>query len=419
MKNKKWVGKITRKVYDKILSEEFKEGARMREEDFTRNRKVNFPETVLFILSGTKKSLQSAVYTFFKEMKIQEESYSKQAFSKGRQRIKPEAFRELFDTVTAEFYVNAEVKKYRGFRVSAIDGTKYNLPNTPELTEKYGIQKSTNQVQALGSCLYDVLNGILLDVQLFPYNASERALAELHIDALKNIEHNQELLLMDRGYPSAALLKKIAENGFHFVARCDFSFIKSMSLTDNDCTLEHKFQNGISCKLRVIKFKLKNATEEILVTNIFDESYTIEDFKEIYHLRWGIEEKYDDLKNKLQIENFSGTSPIAILQDFYATMFLSNLASVLMFDCADEIDKKYNTRDLKYKYKANVSMTISLLKVDLIALLSVESDRKRAKLLNQLYSRLMDCVVPIRDDRTYPHNRKHLSLKFPNNRKSL
>ena len=180
MKNKKWVGKITRKVYDKILSEEFREGARMREEDFTRNRKVNFPETVLFILSGTKKSLQSAVYTFFKEMKIQEESYSKQAFSKGRQRIKPEAFRELFDTVTAEFYENAEVKKYRGFRVSAIDGTKYNLPNTPELTEKYGIQKSTNQVQALGSCLYDVLNGILLDVQLFPYNASERALAELH-----------------------------------------------------------------------------------------------------------------------------------------------------------------------------------------------------------------------------------------------
>lgn len=419
MKNKKWVGKIARKVYDKILSEEFKEGAKMREEDFTRNRKVNFPETILFILSGTKKSLQSAVYTFFKEMKIQEESYSKQAFSKGRQRIKPEAFRELFDTVTTEFYENAAIKKYRGFRVLAIDGTKYNLPNTPELTEKYGIQKSTNQVQALGSCLYDVLNGMLLDVQLFPYNANERILAALHIDSLTDMAHDKELLLMDRGYPSADLLKKIADNGLHFVARCDFSFIKAMSVTGDDCTLEHKFLKGICSKLRVVRFRLKNGADEILVTNIFDEDFKIEDFKAIYHLRWGIEEKYDDLKNKLQIENFSGTTAIAVLQDFYATMFLSNLASAMVCDYADEIDKKYNTRELKYKYKANISMTISLLKADLIELLTVESDRKRTKLLNQLYARLMDCVVPIRDDRSYPHNKKHLSLKFPNNRKSL
>lgn len=419
MKSKKCIGKIIKTVYDKIQSKEFKEGAKMHDKDFTRNRKMNFSETVLFILSGTKKSLQSALYTFFKEMKIQEETYTKQAFSKGRQRIKPEAFHELFNTITNEFYENADTKKYRGYRISAIDGTKYNLPNTEELTEKYGVQKSTNQVQALGSCLYDVLNGMLLDVQLFPYNANERKLAEIHIEALKNIGTGNELLLMDRGYPSSELFKKIEEKGFKFAARCEPNFIRAMSLKGNDCTVEHKFKSGIICKLRIVRFELNNGNEEIIATNIFDEEYTIEDFKNIYHLRWGIEEKYDDLKNKLQIENFSGTNEIAVLQDFYATMFLSNLSSIMMFEYADEIEKQYNTRDLKHKYKANVSMTISLLKLNLIEMLSLDSDRKRAKLFNQICNRLMGCVVPIRDNRSYSRSKSHHSLKFPSNRKSL
>lgn len=128
-------------MYDKIHSDDFKEGAKMHEKDFTRNRKLNFSETVLFILSGTKKSLQSALYAFFKEMKIQEESYTKQAFSKGRQRIKPEAFLELFTTITNEFYTTVETRKYKGYRVSAIDGTRYSLPNSKELEKSMVFRK--------------------------------------------------------------------------------------------------------------------------------------------------------------------------------------------------------------------------------------------------------------------------------------
>ena len=419
MKKKKCVGKILKTVYDKIHSDEFKEGAKMHEKDFTRNRKLNFSETVLFILSGTKKSLQAALYTFFKEMKIQEESYTKQAFSKGRQRIKPEAFRELFTTITNEFYENAEIRRYKGYRVSAIDGTRYSLPNSKELEEKYGIQKTANQVQALGSCLYDVLNGIILDVQLSSHNSNERKLAETHLETLKSIETTKELILMDRGYPSADLLRKVDEKGFKFVARSEPNFIKSISVDGDDCIVNHTFKNGITCNFRIVKFKLDNGNEEIILTNLFDDEYTFEDFKYIYHLRWGIEEKYDDLKNKLQIENFSGATNVAILQDFYATMFLSNLASIMMFDYADEIDTRYNTKELKYKYKANISMTISLLKLELIEMLSTNSDRKRTKIFNQICNRLTACVVPVRDNRSYPRSKTHYSLKFPSNRKAL
>ena len=419
VKKQKCIGKILKTVYDKIHSDDFKEGAKMHEKDFTRNRKLNFSETVLFILSGTKKSLQSALYAFFKEMKIQEESYTKQAFSKGRQRIKPEAFLELFTTITNEFYTTVETRKYKGYRVSAIDGTRYSLPNSKELEKKYGIQKTANQVQALGSCLYDVLNGMLLDVQLSSHNANERKLAEIHLEALKNIETDKELILMDRGYPSADLFRKIDEKGFKFVARSEPNFIKSIPLSSNDCTVKHKFKSGITCNLRVVKFELNNGKEEIILTNLFDEEYTSEDFKYIYHLRWGIEEKYDDLKNKLQIENFSGATDIAILQDFYATMFLSNLSSIMMFEYADEIEERYNTKELKHKYKANISMTISLLKLNLIEMLATDSDRKRTKIFNLICNRLTACVVPVRDNRSYPRSKTHYSLKFPSNRKQL
>lgn len=411
--------KMIKTVYDKIHSNEFKEEAKMHEKDFTRNRKLGFTENVLFILSGTKKSLQSALYTFFKEMKIQEETYTKQAFSKGRQRIKPEAFLDLFKTTVSEFYQQADYRTYKGYRITAIDGTKYNLPYTDELLQIYGMQKSTNMVQSLGSCLFDVMNGMLLDVHMSPFDANERELAQLHLDELTKIKTDKEIILMDRGYPSSQLFKSIEEKGFKFVVRCAPNFIKGMSLKGDDCTLNHNFKSGITCKLRVVRLKLNNGIEEIIVTNIFDEGYTTEDFKNIYHMRWGIEEKYDDLKNKLEIENFSGSTNIAILQDFYATMFLNNLAATMIYEYADEIDEKYNTKDLKYKYKANISMTISILKINLIEMISTGSSRKRNKLFNNIVSQLLGCVVPIRPDRFYTRSVKHTSQKFPSNRKSL
>ena len=75
----------------------------------------------------------------------------------------------------------------------AIDGTKYNLPNNAEMKEIYGYQKGTNeQPQALGSCLYDVLNGIVMDALIAPFNANERIFAKHHIEELSKI-HGQRL----------------------------------------------------------------------------------------------------------------------------------------------------------------------------------------------------------------------------------
>jgi hypothetical protein len=52
---------------------------------------------------------------------------------------------------------------------------------------------------------------------------------------------------------------------------------------------------------------------EVLITNMMGcEAYEVDLFKELYYLRWGIEENYKRLKQWVEIENFSGKSVVSI-----------------------------------------------------------------------------------------------------------
>ena len=397
------LGKIIKRVYDIINSKEYLEQSRMKPTDFIRIRKMTFPMMIIFILSSTKKSLQSALFAFTSNAKCNFGTYTKQAFSKARKKINPSALYALFKESVSLFYKDGKFKRYKGYRVTAIDGTKCNLPNSQEMKDVFGFQNGTNeQPQALGSCLCDVLNGIIVDAVIAPWNANERKLAQLHFSELDKIRTPKELLLMDRGYPSAELLDDLDNYGYKYVIRCSEQFSKYLKTKENDCVITHKFSKGKAAKFRVIKIKLDNG-----------------DFREIYHMRWGIEEKYNDLKNKLEIENFAGNSEIAVLQEFYATMFLSNIASMMALDCTEEIEELNKDKDLKYQYKANLSTTIAVMRMRLIDMLTVKSEKKRERILNNIYNQLLISVTPIRPNRSQTRAVKHKSQKFPQNQRPL
>lgn len=133
--------------------------------------------------------------------------------------------------------------------------------------------------------------------------------------------------------------------------------------------------------------------------------------------RWGIETKYNDVKNKLEIENFTGYSPKAILQDFYATMFLANLAGVLEYDLHEEIEAAHSKPENLYTYKMNIAMTISELKRTVVEMLSTSSKLKREQLYAEMTFRLTKAVVPVRPNRSSERAKKHKSMKYPNNSK--
>lgn len=407
-------------IHNTLESEAYKERSKMNKNDFTRNRKLSFKEYMFFMFGASKKSLQSGLNMFFKDIKNANETYTKQAFSKGRNRIRPEAFKELIDVSVKSFYDCGRYETFKGYRIMAIDGTKYNLPNSNELLEKYGMQKSTNQVQALGSCLYDTLNGIVIDAAFTPYYSSERDLAEKHFEQLSEKRTAKDLVLFDRGYPSAKLIDTLDRLDLKYVMRCSTEFLKKVETSGNDCIIEHTFaRTGITAKMRLLKVSIGDGNCELLITNVFDGEFNADDFKKLYHMRWEIEEKYKDLKTKLDIENFSGTSDIAVQQDYYATVVLSNLAAAMVVDNKEKI-KKYNKKsNNKHQYKQNISQTISELKLNLIVLLMETSSFKRSRMLRKINKRLQKELIPIREGRHYERIKKHKSNRFANNRRPL
>ena len=143
----------------------------------------------------------------------------------------------------------------------------------------------------------------------------------------------------------------------------------------------------------------------------------MDDFKWAYQKRWGIETKYNDVKNKLEIENFTGYSPIAILQDFYATMFLANLAGVLEYELHEEIEAAHSTPENRYAYRMNIAATISELKRTVVEMLTTSSWAKRERLYTHMVARLTKSVVPVRPNRSAERVKRHKSMKYPNNMK--
>jgi hypothetical protein len=69
-----------------------------------------------------------------------------------------------------------------------------------------------------------------------------------------------------------------------------------------------------------------------------DSKYWIKRFKKLYFKGWPIEKKYDDVKNKLEVENFSGILAENIRQDFYSAMTLANIAGDLYKEAQEEVE---------------------------------------------------------------------------------
>lgn len=106
-------------------------------------------------------------------------SISKQALSKARQKISPNAFCELFHLSKDHFYENFKknLSLWNGFHLYTVDGSMLQLPNSKENLGYWGTNPSYNGLGiplASVSMLYDVLHDMLIDVNIYPYRKNER-----------------------------------------------------------------------------------------------------------------------------------------------------------------------------------------------------------------------------------------------------
>ena len=195
--------------------------------------------------------------------------------------------------------------------------------------------------------------------------------------------------------------------------RVSTGFFKAVVNAPNADQIIDVLYKGHTLKMRVLKFKLDSGIIETLITNIFDENFSVVDFKELYFKRWGIEVKYNEIKNKLQIENFTGETPIAIEQDFYATMYLANMVALAKKDANQVIEEEYKEKGLKYEYKVNTNVLIGKLKDTLITMISTNSPWKRSRMLKHIEEEIERNVIPVRPDRKF-ERKNHKSTQMVN-----
>jgi hypothetical protein len=383
---------------------------------------MGFKKLLYFLLSMIKESSQNALERFF-AMNGEDTYMTQQAFSLARQKIKWEAFREMFDFGVNVHYTNYadEIQRWNGLRVSATDGSKLSLPNDPALRDYFGTSGAGNtSPTAQGSLLYDILNDVAMDARIEPMATDERTPAGMHIKRLTELESFEEwkeLILFDRGYPSFDLIKELMEQKIHYVMRVREKFstaIDDLPHGDHRTELVHGAER---IAVRVIKFPLSSGEIETLITDLTEQRYGVKTFKRLYFMRWPIETKYDEIKNKLQIENFSGRLVDNIRQDFYAAMVLTNLAADFFVQAQEGVEKEQRKKDNKYRYQVNVNHEIGVLKDRLIKTLLEDDNKKRGKLFDEIIALLKKRLIPIRPNRSYPRTTPR-KAKFHHNHKS-
>jgi len=405
----------------KINGEDFLNTARKRPQDFTRNRKMPFSQLVLFMLNMVKSSIQTCLDKFFEQTGQEDIHMAQQSFSESREKIKWEAFRELFRTIV-ELVYTAYYETWHGYRVSAIDGSKVQIPDDPKLGAYFGTAgKGNTAATGQGSALYDVYNNILIDAQLEPIKTDERELALRHIDVLCGMpSFDKECVIFDRGYASFSLIEALIDRSIHFVMRVRRKFslcIDQLAEGDHHSVILQK-SGYEDFSIRVIKFTLPSGEEETLITDITDKRMGLPAFKALYFKRWPIETKYDEVKNKLEVENFSGRTVNAIMQDFFITMYMSNVIAVACWEAQVEVDEERELKNNKYSYHVNRNHAIGSFKDRFIMILLEPNPRLRRKKVRRILYLMTEHPTPTRPDRSLPRNPVPRKAKFRHNRKS-
>jgi Transposase DDE domain len=377
------------------------------------------------------KSIQRELNSFFKTVRGKDydiQEVTKGALTQARAKLKPEAFIEMNQAAVAQFYEGAPYWLWKDYRLLAVDGSTLNLPDQPSVAGEFGVlhagcNADVKRSMARISICYDVLNLAVLDARIDKYVTSERALLNHHLDQIEF--KNGDLLLLDRGYPSIALMYELHQKGIHFcmrmktewwkeveqmVAKNETDKIVSFQLPPKDRALMKLYNSQsktVSCRLSVID--LGNGEKEVLCTALMDsDSCSLVDLKELYHYRWGAEEAYKLLKCRMDLEVFSGKTAISVKQNFYAKIIMMTTCAALSFPIDQKLRKENERNKPKYPKQPNKTNALAFMKS---AWVTLWVKKKLKALIKELDKILYNTADIIRNGRSF--KRKHWKNKKP------
>lgn len=337
------------------------------------------------VMQKTLKSIQLHIHSLAHALESAGNTVGKAvtagAWTRARAKLKHSAFIELNEKVLLpQFYQGSPIERFKGRRLLAIDGSVIALPSSPAIFEEFGEEKATNQkegfcqsyAQAQCSVLYDLLNHLSLKAKLNAYRTSELSQAR---DLCAQAACEGDIIVADRGYASAPFMSCVLSAGADFVvrlptqsfkqsrelfteAKAGRSFASELSVGENTIGLP----KGEAIKVRLLSIDIPETGErEVIATSLLDEVFFPTSlFGWLYYKRWGIETYFHQLKNRLDLENFSGLSVESIYQDFHAMLFISNYETVLTRPAQVALNE--NKKPLILPKRINHSVSYHLIK---------------------------------------------------------
>lgn len=401
---------------------EFAEKARLNKTNFTRNRNLPLPYLCIVIMRNIKQALQLEIDEFFEALGGLA-AVSKQAFSKARTGLNYHVIAYLFNKASREMCKIKDLDYYDNkYRLCAIDGTDVAIySGSDELRDEFGCSGgSSKAVMALASLAYDPLNNIILDGSLNPVATDERICAKLHIENILKLplkRSYKNLFIMDRGYPSRDFLAWLMKGKHKFLIRVRRKFSLDFDIATSDEIVSFVWENR-TYFVRIVKIILDSGEIETLITNLDENELPYKKAAELYFKRWGIETKFNSLKNKLELENMSGRRVVTVRQDFWASLLLANLFASLEWETNAIIAENTANSNNKYQQTTNENRLISKARKVFVSCLLEQDSKKRKLLFSQLFDDIARQPVEVKPDRSY-HRTTPRKAKFHDTYKSV
>lgn len=359
--------------------------------DFTRHKKISFKDLLMLPITMEGGTLRHELYKYFA---YNDKTLSNSAYCQQRNKIAEGTFKTLFKKFDSHFAPSAYNQKYR---LMACDGCTFTFTRNPnDVDAFYGPNekslKGFNQMHTVA--LYDIINKRYVDAVMQPIRKKNefKAFAEL-IDSTADSDLSP-IYIADRGFFAYNVFAHAIENNAFFLIRAkDLNMERLTGYTADelpeildthvtriltrssskkkrkhpeldDCYrhiskavrfdyLDETSTDEYTISMRILRFKITENTYENIITNLPEEEFSLEDIKELYHLRWSIETSFRELKHIIGTGNFHSQKREFIEQEIWARFILYNFCSII----TQQVVLKKCKR--KYAYQVNITVAFN------------------------------------------------------------
>lgn len=345
------------------------------EHDFMRQHqgKLSFYDTIRLIIGMGKGTTNDEIMDYF-DM-VPDLIPSQSAFNQRRSQISLSAFEYLFSEFSSSF--PATTNKFKDHCILACDGCHIVYTTNSEIIEDYNKPrlidyKGYNHMHLNG--FVDVISKAFLDIVIADRGYESYDLL-FHCE-LKNLNYvfrvkapsSSKSLL---SYYAAELPDDLEEFDVtmkrYFTDKATkvmkdqsdvYRYINPSKNTPHFYELLDKDRRHLYfMQFRVVKIKTAENTYEYLITNL-PHSFTMDDIKECYRWRWGIEISFRYLKHANGLLYFHSKKTEFLKQEIYANLTLYNFGIFIANEAAEENKKKERKNDNKYLYEIDISSAL-------------------------------------------------------------